>query len=478
MPLTEAKSQRKTLSLFSGFTLIPCLAIASYRLVHWATTPGSFTNIDSSLNFLEIGAQALMMIVLMLIERRVSYTERTVTFVIIASAVAQVLGSMLILTPTYYGSPITFEFVSNVGIILRGFGSAALLLGLGRYLCSIEPRKSALYIAAGYTIFGFVSLLLTFASQDVVAFSSLIFPLLTCLCLLWSTEKVKFKFENHSHINYNVLTKLPLDLVFLLLLCALTNIVIGVFVPPSITKNLDIYSFIWPFVYLLILVTYCIWIFRFKRSSVSELWPFLMLIILSGLLCYSSFSIMNADLAASFIRATQKTLILFCWVFLATAIYQFRLPSVFFFGLGNFVFIQLPALLSFLGRALIPAPSAEQTTTIDIAIIAIIGFILIVAVVFVLMRSKNSNSSPTQTTSNVDASRVVELIAERYSLTSREEEIASYVVRGYTYSQMAAALFISADTVRSHSKNLYRKMGIHKKQELIKIVENITQEIT
>ena len=32
-------------------------------------------------------------------------------------------------------------------------------------------------------------------------------------------------------------------------------------------------------------------------------------------------------------------------------------------------------------------------------------------------------------------------------------------------------LFISTDTVRSHSKKLYKKLGIHKKQELIALVE-------
>ena len=36
---------------------------------------------------------------------------------------------------------------------------------------------------------------------------------------------------------------------------------------------------------------------------------------------------------------------------------------------------------------------------------------------------------------------------------------------------MAEALFVSENTVKSHCKNLYRKLGVHNRQEVFDLVE-------
>lgn len=479
MPLSEAKKPSPAMvRALSGFSLLPCLAIASYRLVFWTTQQRGLVSDTSFLNFLEIASQALTTILLILLERRMRYTERTVSTVVALSTIAQMLGGAAMLAPSLVQGAASYGMLPGAGAVLRGCGSAVFLLGLGRYLCSIEPRKSALYIAMGYTIYGIVALSLSFVSTDVVAFASFVFPVLTCLCLLWSNEKTTFKRAENGRIDGGIVRSLPLDLAFLLLLCALTSIVVGALVPSMRPADgHDAYAILWPIVYLLIFGTYCIWIFRFKHSNVNELWPFLMLIIFSGLLCYSSFSAVNANFAASFLHATQKTLTLFYWVFLTAAIYQYRLPSVLFFGLGNFIFIQAPNLLSHIASALFLPPDVQVATALNVGSIAIVGFVLIGAVVFVLMRRKPLGGTSAHISSENEYARAIAAIAERYALTAREEEVASYAVRGYTFSQIADTLFISADTVRSHSKSLYRKLGVHKKQELIRIVEHAVTEI-
>ena len=42
--------------------------------------------------------------------------------------------------------------------------------------------------------------------------------------------------------------------------------------------------------------------------------------------------------------------------------------------------------------------------------------------------------------------------------------------QGRSKSYIAESLFISENTVRSHSKNIYRKLGVHSKQELLDLV--------
>lgn len=66
--------------------------------------------------------------------------------------------------------------------------------------------------------------------------------------------------------------------------------------------------------------------------------------------------------------------------------------------------------------------------------------------------------------------RAVLALAERYGLTERERQTASLVAKGYTAKRVAAALTVAPSTIQGYSKSIYRKMGIHRKDELIEAV--------
>ena len=50
---------------------------------------------------------------------------------------------------------------------------------------------------------------------------------------------------------------------------------------------------------------------------------------------------------------------------------------------------------------------------------------------------------------------------EKESLSSREKEIISHVVKGYTNQEIADKLFLSVHTVMTHRRNIARKLQIH-----------------
>ncbi len=55
-------------------------------------------------------------------------------------------------------------------------------------------------------------------------------------------------------------------------------------------------------------------------------------------------------------------------------------------------------------------------------------------------------------------------------LSARECEVADFMRHGNTVAAIARRLFISENTVRGHTKSIYRKLGIHSKQELIDLL--------
>jgi DNA-binding NarL/FixJ family response regulator len=53
------------------------------------------------------------------------------------------------------------------------------------------------------------------------------------------------------------------------------------------------------------------------------------------------------------------------------------------------------------------------------------------------------------------------------NLSKREQEILNLLVKGYRYKEIADALSISFETVRSHLKNIYDKMHVHSRTEAV-----------
>jgi len=60
----------------------------------------------------------------------------------------------------------------------------------------------------------------------------------------------------------------------------------------------------------------------------------------------------------------------------------------------------------------------------------------------------------------------------KYQLTTREREILLALSQGTSYKGIAEQFFISLDTVRSHIKNIYQKMQVHKQLEAITKARN------
>lgn len=53
------------------------------------------------------------------------------------------------------------------------------------------------------------------------------------------------------------------------------------------------------------------------------------------------------------------------------------------------------------------------------------------------------------------------------TLTFREKEIVSLVEKGLSYKQMSDQLFVTTYTINYHLKNIYKKLNIHSKSELL-----------
>nr|WP_244902592.1 helix-turn-helix transcriptional regulator [Raoultibacter timonensis] len=66
---------------------------------------------------------------------------------------------------------------------------------------------------------------------------------------------------------------------------------------------------------------------------------------------------------------------------------------------------------------------------------------------------------------------IFEMIAEDYSLTRREAEVLPYLARGRSAKVIADALYVSENTIRTHTRRILEKTDLHSKQQLIDLIE-------
>lgn len=69
--------------------------------------------------------------------------------------------------------------------------------------------------------------------------------------------------------------------------------------------------------------------------------------------------------------------------------------------------------------------------------------------------------------SNINPENMERFVSE-YNISNREREILEYILRGYSNREIQHRLFLSPHTVKNHNYNLYRKLGVRNRVELMR----------
>lgn len=67
-------------------------------------------------------------------------------------------------------------------------------------------------------------------------------------------------------------------------------------------------------------------------------------------------------------------------------------------------------------------------------------------------------------------------LAREFDLTRREEEVLIMLIEGRTRSEVARSLYLSDNTVKTHVRNLYKKLKVGSKDELVAVIGSHCRE--
>lgn len=74
--------------------------------------------------------------------------------------------------------------------------------------------------------------------------------------------------------------------------------------------------------------------------------------------------------------------------------------------------------------------------------------------------------APDGPAATVDLQARVAAAARAYDLTRREEDVLALLIEGHTAQEVTEMLVVSPNTVKTHVRNLYRKLGINRRCDL------------
>ncbi len=161
------------------------------------------------------------------------------------------------------------------------------------------------------------------------------------------------------------------------------------------------------------------------------------------------------------------------------------------------LFLLIPEALAALVRYIVVPIRLAQDRGVQTALVTYGGtaviFILSTAIIlmlgFLMLRSTEAhaqNSSTADHTASLTAAiaaqdAVEELVANelanRYGLTPREAEVVRCASQGHSLEKTAGLLGVSVNTVRTHNRSAYAKMGIHSRQEIIELATAVKTEL-
>lgn len=417
-----------------------------------------WSTLAHSLTLLIMGSQA---------KNRLPYSQNF--FVMTSTPAFTIAGFALLNNPN--SSPASLTFAVLAGTVLIGVGTGEFVIcwcDLFTELYNGDDKRSYLFIGVIVSSFLYIPL----AFLPAVVFNMLFYLLPVCSTALVYSGLKNSDSEKAKPVEVHDEPLSPRFIIF----CLAYTIPLGFFQTHFVSNSTGTLAewlpIMLPSVALLFVALFMDYIAT-KRYH-SNLIPMLIMpVAIAGLLLLAILDDKNAADAGILIYTGQElvTVVLYSQ-FAAIACSNKATPSrVFGYGIAatdiGFIIGMLIATL---------ASSAPSIRSLNL----ILGIVYVLVLVgFLASGSFNSIDKSkqvkfTSTDSNMmSLENRIDFIARKYDLTPRETEILGYLLRGNSVPAISSKIFLSANTVRTHVAHIYQKTGVHGRDELIELIEQM-----
>lgn len=474
------------------------LGLIAVRIWIQADLYDRYTSTDSGLITIAANLlRAVLILVMLIIIARRGFSSKAQSALSLVSAAAMTTASALFLLESVYPSQVLVAWAC----MLAGFG---IIWGGGMWIMfyvRLHPAEALLYAFLSLAASSFLGLFLGIVPENVALLVAILMPTLSCIAfkraqaLLDGREDYDGRKED-AHASEPVYDKEPRStFVRLLAGVALFNLALGIArgFPSGASIELPLVFQILHQVGAVALSLGVIgWALVMGRTlKFSSLWNVAVTLVVAGVLTLASMSEPLAPFGAMLIAAANTFSLGLLWYSCYDIARHSSWAPYAILGLGWVAHI-LPREL---GRALIwvvepHSAAAVGITTVIVLLLAVSMALLLgdsiphTRPLFADFRTRGSGiassiAAPAQAVhanggavadSDVAGDTLtqqLEQLRRHYFLTEREYEVVALLARGRSKTAIGEKLFLSENTVKTYVKNVYAKLDVHTKQELL-----------
>lgn len=385
---------------------------------------------------------------------------------------------------TFLFLPFTAVWVP--AMVTTSFFAGFVIAGWGHYYKTLTPSGEKLATAATVIVFANVIMVVLIAISIIVSslvglFVSSAFLLASCVIFFKRMPTVEGSIKakrKAKAVDTDVTGPLVLLYAFVTLLSINSGLMYHI-INPAFAQHKMLVNVYWALPYIVMVYLITRLPERFNKSYI--LYAAIMMIGVAYILYFIldrsalSYILINTLLLGAF-----GVCDLFWWTVLGEALAFSENPvKTFGVGLSANVLGILAGML--IGRFLLIFADTNikpMTVAVGIVFLTLLSLPMLYSRLSLVIDNKGFLVGLSRATGKAPVKRPVrrqgdvDVIAflKAEGLTDREVEIAAMLCRGLTYKVIAQELKISENTVKSHVKNVYSKLGVRSKSELIKMV--------
>lgn len=364
-----------------------------------------------------------------------------------------------------------------LGTVLRGIAISFITIFLGLALASLEYRQCLFVLTLGFGLSYFLRMVYTVipisSSPLMLILSSgftllVTYPLVNQLNLKLDTSSVEEmsitqpdSFIPFTHKIFIAIFAFSISFGFALSFASLRD---------SPVQSINIYT---PLLFVLIFLL-------LKRNAKEDsLYTLATLTIVAGYLCalvFLNFESQYLSIANGLLLVGSEIFEILVWLILSRICHRNLKNSILVLSWGRLanasgilIGANIGHLINYFGQVKI------ASMIIALMLFAFISVIIIFIKDFnfahIVQGIKDVEDIQELLLENFD-NKITE-IEKLYSLTPRESEVYSLLVKGRNAGYVNEELSISINTVKTHVSNIYKKLGVHSQQELIDQFEEL-----
>jgi len=449
-------------SLFSGWLLtIPFEGQVLYTIISNTQISGTIYNtIAVFAHFIGLFVSGF------LIRRQISAKVTMIT-----STIVCISGSLIFFLP--------FSILWGISIISVSFFAGLFVASWGFYFKTYSEPDQRIKTAADVLIYS--NIIMIFTNAVAINISPFIGLTITIILLFGALITV-FKLESvpiqdnskkiYTDTQFSNICTILKPFIFLCLFILVITINSGLMyqvVNPAFAHHELLVSFYWAVPYILALV-----IIRNQTIRIDS--AFLLYVALTMIgFSYILFMLLDRSVVSYLIIDTLMlgafgVCDLFWWSIIGALLDYVGNPAK-ILGIGLSMNVLGILIGEIIATTVIPDINANYGGSI-LALIIIFSVIIMLPVLNALLTKLLKKHAFLVKFANVEGNKQDKVLPDHRlykQLTEREISIVELLRKGYTYKAIAENLFISENTMKYHIKNIYQKLNVNSKMELIKM---------